>query len=90
MQPLCMGGGGDETVMKHRLRMAVARSKESDMADLGGLGDKAKDFANSDKGEKAGDAALQKGDDAASSATGGKVDDKIDDARDAADGRIGD
>jgi hypothetical protein len=60
------------------------------MADLGGLGDKAKDFADSDKGEKATDAGLDKAGDAANSATGGKFDDQIDKAGDAADKKIGD
>jgi hypothetical protein len=60
------------------------------MADLGGLGDKAKDFANSDKGEQASDAGLDKAGDAASSATGGKFDEKIDGASDAADKKVGD
>ena len=59
------------------------------MADLGGLGDKAKDFANSDKGEKASDAGLDKASDAAGSATGGKFDDKIDSAEQAADKKVG-
>jgi hypothetical protein len=60
------------------------------MADLGGIGDKAKDFANSDKGEKASDAGLDKATDAADSATGGKFGDKIDSAGDAADKKVGD
>ncbi|MEF2977305.1 Rv0909 family putative TA system antitoxin [Subtercola sp. YIM 133946] len=59
------------------------------MVDFGSLGDKAKEFADSDKGEQVTDGALQKADDAASTATGGKFDDKIDDARTAADGKIG-
>ncbi|GAB3607554.1 hypothetical protein GCM10027413_29630 [Conyzicola nivalis] len=60
------------------------------MADLSGLGDKAKDFANSDKGEQATDAGLDKAGDAASSASGGKFDEKIDGASDAADKKVGD
>lgn len=60
------------------------------MADFGGLGDKAKEFANSEKGEKVSDGALHKADDAASSASGGKFDKKIDDTREAADKKIGD
>lgn len=59
------------------------------MVDLGGLGDKAKDLANSEKGEKITDGALGKADDAASSASGGKFDDKIDTVREVADKRIG-
>jgi len=60
------------------------------MADLGGLADKAKDAASSEKGESVTDGALGKADDAASSASGGKFDGKIDDARDSADKKIGD
>ncbi|MEJ3404802.1 antitoxin [Rathayibacter sp. YIM 133350] len=59
------------------------------MADLGGLGDKAKDFANSDQGEKASDSALDKAGDAADSATGGKFSDKIDAGEKAADDKVG-
>jgi hypothetical protein len=60
------------------------------MADMGGLGDKAKDFANSDQGEKATDAGLNKAEEAGSSASGGKFDDKIKGAGEAADKKIGD
>lgn len=60
------------------------------MADLGGLGDKAKDFLDSDKGEQATDAGLDKAGDAANGATGGKFDDKIDAAQNAADTKVGD
>jgi len=56
------------------------------MADLG---DKAKDFIDSDKGEKATDAGLDKAGSAADKATGGGHGDKIDKAKDAADGKIG-
>ncbi|KQX08194.1 MULTISPECIES: antitoxin [unclassified Leifsonia] len=59
------------------------------MADQGGLGDKAKDFANSDQGEKASDAGLDKAGDAADSATGGKFSDKIDAGQQAADDKVG-
>ena len=59
------------------------------MADLGGMVDKAKDFANTSKGEQVSDGALDKADDAASSATGGKFDEKIDAGREAADKKIG-
>lgn len=59
------------------------------MADFGGLGDKANDFLKSDKGEQLSDGALDKAGDAADERTGGKFDDKIDGARDAADKRIG-
>ena len=60
------------------------------MADLGNLGDKAKDALNSDKGEQMSDAAIDKAGDAASSATGGKFDEKIDAGENAADSRVGD
>jgi hypothetical protein len=63
--------------------------KEDRMVDLGGLGDKAKQLADSEKGEQITDGALGKADDAASSASGGKFDDKIDTAREGADGKIG-
>jgi hypothetical protein len=66
------------------------RTRRMTMADLGGLGDKAKDFANSDKGEKATDSGIDKAEDAASSATGGKFDEKIESAGDAADKKVGD
>jgi len=56
---------------------------------MAGLGDKAKDFLNSDKGEQASDAALDKAGDAADTATGGGHDAQIDKAKNAADGRIG-
>lgn len=59
------------------------------MADFGGLGDKANDFLKSDKGEQLSDGALDKAGDAVDERTGGKFDDKIDGARDAADKRIG-
>ncbi|QCB94675.1 Rv0909 family putative TA system antitoxin [Cellulomonas shaoxiangyii] len=51
---------------------------------------KASDAAKGEKGEQASDAALEKGSDAASSATGGKHDDKLDKAQSAADKKIGD
>lgn len=60
------------------------------MADLGGLGDKAKDALGSEKGEQVSDAGLDKASDAASSASGGKFDDKIEAGEHAADGKIGD
>ncbi|PYY36687.1 antitoxin [Curtobacterium sp. MCJR17_055] len=53
------------------------------------LSDKAKDFANSDKGEKATDAGLDKAAGAADKATGGSHGDQIDKAENAADGKIG-
>ncbi|GCD21461.1 antitoxin [Cellulomonas algicola] len=54
------------------------------------LGDKASDALKSDKGENASDSALDKGADAASSVTGGKHDEQIDTAQDAADQKVGD
>jgi hypothetical protein len=57
---------------------------------LDDLTDKAKGAAGGSAGEKASDAALDKGQDAASSATGGKHDDQLGKAGDAADQRIGD
>jgi hypothetical protein len=65
------------------------RMRETTMADLGGLGDKAKDFANSGKGEKATDSGIDKAEDAASSASGGKFDEKIESAGDTADKNVG-
>jgi hypothetical protein len=56
---------------------------------LDDLTDKAKGAAGGGAGEKASDAALDKGEDAASSATGGKHDDQLAKAGDAADERIG-
>lgn len=59
------------------------------MADLGALGDKAKDAVSSEKGEQTSDAAVDKAGDTARTATGGKFDDKIDAGQDAADDRVG-
>lgn len=56
---------------------------------MAGLFDKAKDFVNSEKGERVTDGILKKAADAASKATGGKHDDKIAAARTEADKRIG-
>lgn len=53
------------------------------------LGDKASDALKSDKGEQASDTALDKGADAASSATGGSHDEQVDTAQSAADEKIG-
>jgi hypothetical protein len=65
------------------------RMRERTMADLGGLGDKAKDLANSDKGEKVTDSGIDKAEGAASSASGGKFDEKIESSGDAADKKVG-
>lgn len=51
---------------------------------------KASDALSSDKGEKASDAALDKGGDAASKATGGKHDEQIDQGAQKADDALGD
>jgi hypothetical protein len=56
---------------------------------VAGLGDKAKDFLGSDKGEKASDGALDKGADFAEGKAGGHAD-QIAKGRDAADSKIGD
>ncbi|HEV7212430.1 MAG TPA: antitoxin [Blastococcus sp.] len=57
--------------------------------DLGGLGDKAKDFLDSEQGEKRSDQALDKAAEFADEKTGGTYDEQIDKGRDAADDRIG-
>lgn len=56
---------------------------------MAGLCDKAKEFANTEKGEGVTDGILKKAADAASKATGGKHDDQIAGARNEADKRIG-
>ena len=59
------------------------------MVDLSGLGDKAKEFMSSDKGEEVTDGALDKAGNTADKVTGGKFDDQINGARDAADNKLG-
>ncbi|QNE89528.1 antitoxin [Corynebacterium incognita] len=54
-----------------------------------GIFDKAKDAMNSDKGEQISDSALDKGVDAANQKFGDQHADKIDKAREAADGKLG-
>ncbi|MGC5629322.1 antitoxin [Georgenia sp. Z1344] len=54
-----------------------------------GIFDKAKDAVSSDKGEEFSDKGLDAAGNAADNATGGKYSDKIDSAREGADGRIG-
>lgn len=54
-----------------------------------GIVDKAKDALNSDKGEKASDAVLDKAADAAKQRFGEDNADKIDKVRDAADRKLG-
>ncbi|ROQ30981.1 antitoxin protein of toxin-antitoxin system [Frondihabitans sp. PhB188] len=54
-----------------------------------GLLDNAKDALNSDKGEQVSDTGIEKAEDAITDKTGGKFDDKIDKAGDAADSKIG-
>ncbi|HEV7870395.1 MAG TPA: antitoxin [Modestobacter sp.] len=56
---------------------------------MAGLGDKAKDFLDSDKGEKVSDQALDKAGQAADQKTGGTHGAQIDKGRDLADDRIG-
>ena len=56
---------------------------------MAGLFDKAKDLANSEQGEKVSDQALQQAADVAEKRTGGKHDEQIASARDAADKRVG-
>jgi hypothetical protein len=56
---------------------------------MAGLGDKAKDFLDSDKGEQVSDQALDKGEQLADQKTGGQHAAQIDKGRDAADERIG-
>jgi hypothetical protein len=63
--------------------------KESDMVDLGGLADKAKNALNSEQGEQRSDQALDKAEQLADEKTGGKYDQQIDKGRDLADERIG-
>jgi hypothetical protein len=63
-----------------------ADEEENGMADLG---DKAKGLIDSDKGEKATDAAIDKGQDAAGNATGGKSDGAAEKAGDVADQKLG-
>ena len=56
---------------------------------MAGLGDKAKGFLDSDKGEQVSDQALDKGGDLADQKTGGQHASQIDKGRDFADDRIG-
>jgi hypothetical protein len=56
---------------------------------MAGLGDKAKDFLNSDKGEQVSDTGLDKAGQIADQKTGGTHDAQIDKGRDLADGKIG-
>ena len=56
---------------------------------MAGLGDKAKDFLSSDKGEQVSDQALDKGGDLADQKTGGQHASQIDKGRDLADGKLG-
>jgi len=56
---------------------------------MAGIGDKAKDFLSSDKGEQVSDKGLDAAGNAADKATGGGHGDQIDKATDAADKKIG-
>src|SRR5690606_33154197 len=64
----------------------AAARKENDMA---GLGDKAKDLFNSDRGEQASDKGLEKAGDCADQKTGGGHGTQTDKGRDLADGKLG-
>ncbi|MGZ4622390.1 MAG: antitoxin [Blastococcus sp.] len=57
--------------------------------DIGGLGDKAKDFLDSEQGEQRSDQALDKAAELADEKTGGTYDQQVEKGRDAADERIG-
>jgi hypothetical protein len=57
--------------------------------DVGGLGDKAKDFLDSEQGEQRSDQALDKAAEFADEKTGNKYDQQIDKGRDVADTRLG-
>ncbi|WP_369136864.1 antitoxin [Modestobacter versicolor] len=56
---------------------------------MAGLGDKAGEFLNSDKGEQASDKGLDKAGQVADQKTGGNHDAQIDKGRDLADGKLG-
>lgn len=56
---------------------------------MAGIGDKAKDFLSSDKGEQVSDKGLDAAGNAADKASGGGHGDQIDKATDAADKKIG-
>jgi hypothetical protein len=57
---------------------------------MAGLGDKAKEFLDSDKGEQVSDKGLDKASQIADEKSGGTHDAQIDKGRDLADGKIGD
>lgn len=54
-----------------------------------GLLDSAKDALDNDKGEQISDSGIEKAEGAVSEKTGGKFDEKIDEAGDAVDGKVG-
>lgn len=56
---------------------------------IGGFGDKAKEFLDSEQGEQRSDQALEKAEQFADEKTGGKYDQQIDKGRDLADEHIG-
>lgn len=56
---------------------------------IGGFGDKAKDFLDSEQGEQRSDQALDKAEQFADQKTGDKYDQQIDKGRDLADEHIG-
>jgi hypothetical protein len=69
----------------------AARAPDSEETGMGidDLAGKAQGALDSEQGEKVSDSALDKGQDAASSATGGKHDEQLEKAGDAADERLG-
>jgi hypothetical protein len=56
---------------------------------MSGIGDKAKDLLNSDKGEQASDGALDKAGDAVNEKTGGGHEEQISKVEHTVDGKIG-
>jgi MT0933-like antitoxin protein len=79
-------GADDGQASGESRRPARPDSKGHDMA---GLGDKAKEFLDSAKGEQVSDQGLDKAEQFADERTGGTHDAQIDKARDFADDRIG-
>ena len=79
---------GQNLTRDEAVARAATRGKEKHMG-LGDLTKKASEALGSDKGEEISDKALDAAADAVKKATGGKYDDKVDSARDAADGKLG-
>ena len=86
-----MHADGPAPTMRRRPKQAARARFEDEEHDMGieDLKGKASDALDSDRGEKASDAALDKADHAASSATGGSHDEQIDKARSSADEHVG-